>query len=122
MPARAPPAAMPEEHQDQLKYAVRSGALPLASLFCDWPVELAQQGSAYSLALRALRAGTAVVILIDGYGILRDPAGRFFFLYCAVATATLGVAVFAFSTVRLKNIHAVEGQLREQIRLLDGRV
>jgi hypothetical protein len=121
LPTRALPAAIPEGHQDQLKYALRSGVLPLASLFSDWRDELAQQGRRYSLALRALPAGTSVVILIDVYGILRDQAGRLFFLWCAVATATLGVAVFAFAAVRLKNIAAVEGKLREQIRLLDSR-
>jgi hypothetical protein len=122
LPAQALPAAMPEGHQDQLRYALRSGVLPLASLFSDWRDELAQQGRTYSLALRALPAGIAVVILIDGYGMLRDPAGRLFFLCCAVATAILGVAVFAFSAVRLKNIDAVEGKLREQIRLLDAHL
>lgn len=110
---------MPEGYQDQLKYAIRSGVLPLASLFSDWRDELAQQREAYSLALRALPAVTAVVTLIDVYGVLRDPAGGLFFLCCAVATATLGVAVFALSAVRLRNIYAVEGKLREQILLLD---
>ncbi|MET3350489.1 UNVERIFIED_ORG: hypothetical protein ABID57_002181 [Arthrobacter sp. UYEF1] len=120
--AQALPAAMPEGHRDQMKYALRSGVLPLASLFSDWRDELAQQGRAYSLVLRALPAGTAVVILIDGYGLLRDPAGGLFFLCCAVATALLGVAVFAFSAVRLKTIDTVEGKLREQIRLLDAHL
>ncbi|MGX1162122.1 hypothetical protein FBY31_3824 [Arthrobacter sp. SLBN-100] len=120
LPAGALPAAMPEGHQDQLKYAVRSGVLPLASLFSDWRDDLAQQGRTYSLALRVLPTGTALVIVIDGYGILRDPAGDLFFLCCAVATATLGVAVFAFSTARLKNVDALEEKLREQIRLLDS--
>jgi hypothetical protein len=120
LPDQALPAALPEGHQDQLKYALRSGVLPLASLFSDWRDELAQQGRTYSLALRALPAGTAVVILIDGYGILRDPGGGLFLLCCAAATALLGVAVFAFSAVRLKNIYAMEGKLREQIRLLDA--
>lgn len=120
LPAQALPAAMPEEHRDQLKYALRSGALPLASLFSDWREELAQQERTYSLALRALPAGTVVVTLIDVYGIFRDTDGGLFFLWCAVATAGLGVAVFAFSAVRLTNIYAVEGKLREQIRLLDA--
>jgi len=120
LPAQALPAAMPEEHQDQLKYALRSGALPLASLFSDWRDELAQQAWAYSLALRVLPAGASVVILIDVYGIFRDPGWGLLYLWCAIATATLGVAVFAFSAVRLKNVDAVEGKLREQIRLLDG--
>lgn len=118
LPGRTMPDAMPEGYQDQLKYAIRCRVLPLASLFGDWRDELAQQRETYSLALHALPAVTAVVILIDVYGVLRDPAGGLFFLCCAVATATLGVAVFAFSAVRLRNIYAVEGKLREQILLL----
>lgn len=120
LPARTLAAALPEEHRDQLKYALRSGELPLASLFSDWRGELGQQGRTCSLALRALPAGTAVLTLIDGYGIFSDPAGRLFFLCSAVATATLGVAVFASSAVRLENVHALEGKLRDQIHLLDS--
>ncbi|MET4589777.1 hypothetical protein ABIA70_001374 [Arthrobacter sp. 754] len=122
LPARALPSTLPEEHREHVKYALRSGVLPLASLFSDWRDELAQRRRAYSLAIRALPAGTALVIVIDGYGILRDPAGSLFFLCCAVATAILGVAVFAISAVRLTNIDAVERKLREQIRLLDARL
>lgn len=122
LPARALNATMPEEHRGQLRYALRSGVLPLASLFSDWRDELAQQGRAYSLALRVLPTGTAVVILVDVYGILRDPAGRLFFLWCAVAAATFGVAAFAFSAVRLKNIYVVEGKLRDQIRVLNAHL
>ncbi|TQJ40029.1 hypothetical protein FBY33_2069 [Arthrobacter sp. SLBN-112] len=113
------PVSIPKEHQDQLKYAIRSGILPLASLFSDWRDELAQYERTYSLALRALPAVTAAVTLVDVYGVLHDPAGGLFFLCCAVATAILGVAVLAFSAVRLRNIYVVEGKLREQILLLD---
>lgn len=118
LPARTLAAALPAEHRDQLKYALRSGELPLASLFSDWRGELGQQGRTCSLALRALPAGTAVLTLVDGCGILSDPAGCLFFLCSAVATATSGVAAFASSAVRLKNVHALEGKLREQIHLL----
>lgn len=111
---------MPEGHQDQLKYALRSGVLPLASLFSDWRDELAQQARTYSLALRALPAGTAALTFIDGYGFFRDPDSGLLFLCCAVATATLGIAVFAFSAARLKSIEALEAKLREQIHLLDN--
>ncbi|MDQ0924620.1 hypothetical protein QF038_003128 [Pseudarthrobacter sp. W1I19] len=118
LPGGTMPDAMPEGHQGQLKYAIRSGVLPLASLFSDWSDELAQQRETYSLALRVFPAVTAVVTLIDVYGFLRDPAGGPLFLCCSVATATLGVAVFAFSAVRLRNICVVEGKLSEQILLL----
>lgn len=120
VPAQALNTAMPEEHKGQLRYALRSGVLPLDSLFCDWRGELAQQERAYSLALRVLPTGTAVVVLIDGCGIPRDPAGGPFFLVSAIVTATFGLAAFGFSVVRLANACVVEGKLREQICLLNS--
>jgi hypothetical protein len=119
-PAQVWSATMPQEHKSQLRYALRSGVLPLASLFSDWSGELAQQGRAHSLALRVLPTGTAVVILFEAYGIFRDPAGQLFFLSCAVASATFAVAAFAFLAVRLKNIYALEDKLHHQIRLLSA--
>lgn len=49
--------AISEGHKGQLRYALRSGVLPLASLFSDWRDALEQQERAYSLALRALPPG-----------------------------------------------------------------
>jgi hypothetical protein len=117
-PAHALTVRMLEEQRIQLHYALRTGVLPLASLFSDWRDELAHYESAYSLALRVLPAGTAMVILFDIYGFLRDPTEGLFFLACAVATATFGVAAFASSAVRLQEVNVVEGKLRDQIQLL----
>lgn len=121
VPAAALHTRMPEEHQSQLRYALRSGVLPLASLFSDWRDELAERGSAYSQALRIVPSGTASAILIDVYGIFRDPPGRPFFLGCAVAAGTLGAAAFTFLALRLRNLYVVEARLHEQIHLLTGR-
>lgn len=119
LPAPAPDAAVPAEHQNQLRYALRSGTLPLASLFSDWSADLRQWERAYSLAVRALPGATGAAVLLDLYGILRDPSGGPFFVVWAVADAATGIAAFALAADRLRNAQIVEGKLREQIRLLE---
>jgi hypothetical protein len=110
--------ALPEEHQDLFRYALRSRVLPIASLFSDWSHELAQEANAQILALRVLPAGTGLTILLDVYGMHLDPAGRLFFLSCAAATTAFAATAFTFSAVRLRNICVIEAKLRHQIRLL----
>jgi hypothetical protein len=97
-------AALPEEHQDLFRYALRSGVLPIASLFSDWRHELARQAAAQILALRVLPTGTVLAILLDVYGIYLDPEGRHFFLSCAAATTAFAAAAFTLSAVRLKTL------------------
>ncbi|MBT2523832.1 hypothetical protein [Arthrobacter sp. ISL-28] len=121
VPAPALDASLPAEHQNQLRYALRSGVLPLASLFSDWRVDLGQWERTYSLALTVLPSATAGAVLLDLYGVLRDPAGGLFFLVSAVTAAATGVAAFAFAAVRFRNVQVVEGKLREQIRLLEAQ-
>jgi hypothetical protein len=97
-------AALPEEHQDVFRYALRSGVLPIASLFSDWRHEVARQAAAQILALRVLPTGTVLAILPDVYGIYLDPEGRHFFLSCAAATTAFAAAAFTLSAVRLKTL------------------
>jgi hypothetical protein len=66
-------AALPEEHQDLFRYALRSGVLPIASLFSDWSHELARLAKAQILALRVLPTGTVLAILLDVYGVTLIP-------------------------------------------------
>lgn len=120
LPAQAVKATVPEEHKDQLRYALRSGVLPLASIFSDWSNELAWRRRAHSLALRVLPAGTVVAILLDVYGILLNPADHQIFLCCAAAAIAFGVAAIAFSAVRLRNIFVLEHKLKHQMRLLEA--
>jgi hypothetical protein len=116
----APPSktALPEEHQDLFRYALRSGVLPIGSLFSDWSHELAHGARAQILALRVLPAGTGLAILLDVYGLHLDPTGRLFFLSCAAATTAFAAAAFTLSAVRLRNISVIEAKLDHQIRLL----
>jgi hypothetical protein len=115
-----PPAKteLPEEHQDLFRYALRSGTLPIASLFSDWSNDLAQGARRQILALQVLPAGTGLTILLDVYGIYLDPPGRLFFLSCAASTMVFSAAAFTLSAVRLNNICLIEAKLNHQVRLL----
>jgi hypothetical protein len=120
LPPDAVKDAVPGEQKDVVAYAIRSGALPIASLFSDWRGELERRSRAYSLALRVVPTATAVAIALDLYGILIDPAAFLFFLLSAAATSIFGLGAFALSTLRFTNICLLEDQLRHQIRLLEA--
>ncbi|WP_258804300.1 hypothetical protein [Pseudarthrobacter sp. NS4] len=109
---------VPEEHKDVFAYAIRTGALPIASLFSDWRSEVARQGSTYSSTLRILPTATAVATALDLYAVLIDPAGSLFFLLSAAATLTFGLGTYVFSAVRLTNARLLEDKLCRQVRLL----
>lgn len=111
---------VPKEHKDVLAYAIRTGALPIASLFSDWRSEVARQGRTYSRALRILPTATAVAITLDLYAVLIDPAGSLFFLLSVAATLTFGLGTYVFSAVRLTNTCLLEDKLCHQIRLLEA--
>jgi len=115
-------APIPEEHKGQFIYALRAGVLPLAALFSDWREPLAQLEETYSMAMRLVPTGTAVVVLTDACGIVLDPAGTLFFLTGAVGAAMNGIAALGFLRARLQNIQTVESKLREQIRFLAAGV
>ena len=114
-----PDGALPDEHVDVFRYAIRSGVLPIASLFSDWRCELERRRSLLELVRRVLPTATGTACALDLYGALLDPAGRVFFLASAVAAATFGVAVYSLSSVRLGNIGLVGERLRLQTRLLE---
>lgn len=111
---------VPEEHKDVLAYAIRTGALPVASLFSDWRSEVKRRGRTYSSALRILPTATAVATALDLYAVLIDPAGAFFFLLSAAATLTFGLGAYAFFAVRLTNTRLLEDKLCRQVRLLEA--
>lgn len=111
--------AVPEEHNEVFRYALRSGTLPIASLFSDWKGEIARRRRVLQLVLRALPTGTSVVIALELYGTLIDPAGDGFFLLAAGITAVFGAAMLAVTAIRLRNLCAVEDRLRNQTRLLE---
>lgn len=120
LPALVLNAAISGEHKDQMRYALSSGVLPLASLFSDWRGDLARWEMTYSLALTVLPSATAAAVFLDLYGSLHDPAGALFFLVWAVIAAATGVATYAFAAIRCRNVKLVEDKLREQIGVLEG--
>ncbi|WP_309109089.1 hypothetical protein [Arthrobacter sp.] len=110
---------VPTEHKDVLAYALRTGALPIASLFSDWRCEVTRQGRTYSWALRILPTATAVATALGLYAVLIDPAGSLFFLLSAAATLTFGLGAYVFSAIRITNARLLEDKLCRQVRLLE---
>jgi hypothetical protein len=111
--------ALPDDHFQVFRYALRSGVLPIASLFSGWNGELARQRNLLKKARRSLPIGTGAVLTMDMYGILVDPKGHDFFLVLALASMVVGVTAFSTLTIRLQNILAVEERLRLQTQLLE---
>ncbi|WP_018763301.1 hypothetical protein [Arthrobacter sp. 135MFCol5.1] len=110
---------VPEDHQESLAYGIRTGTLPIASLFSDWRSELANRMTAYSSTLRILPTATAGATALDLYAALIDPTGGLFFLVSAAATLALGLGTYALSALRLTNTRILEDKLSRQIRLLE---
>ncbi|MET3934642.1 hypothetical protein [Arthrobacter sp. OAP107] len=109
-----PNRSLPDEHVDVFRYAIRSGALPIASLFSDWTRPLEQLRNLLKIVLRYLPITTVAALAMDLHGILIDPKGHAFFLVSALAAILFSLAAFSQSAVGLKNIQAVEARLRSQ--------
>src|SRR6478609_1782454 len=79
-PRTDPDGSLPDEHIDVFRYAIRSGVLPIASLFSDWTRPLEQLRNVLAVVLRILPVITGAAVVMDLYGILLDPQGHVFFL------------------------------------------
>lgn len=112
--------SLPREHVEAFRYAVRSGVLPLASLFSDWSGELAQHRFLLHTVLRGLPAVTCAVLALDLYGMLMYAEDQVFFLISALCAAISGMAAFSRATIALRNVHVLENRLRQQRQLLDA--
>lgn len=113
-------SALPAAHADAFRYAIRSGVLPLASLFSDWSGELAHHRFLLTAALRGLPAVTWGVLATNFYGMLVHADIRLFFLISALASTLFNLAAFSFATIALGNVHALENRLRQQRQLLNA--
>lgn len=96
-----------------LELALRTGALPLASLFADW-------GPALSKRRRDLESGRWVgpilmagVIALNIYDSRVDPDGVWFYWISALFYAVLGVTGEVSARRRLRRVRALEHQLEE---------
>lgn len=112
-------SALPRDHVEAFRYAIRSAALPLASLFSDWSGELAHHRFLLKAALRCLPAVTCAVLAMDLYGMLMYGEDQSFFLISALAAAVSGLAAFSYATISLRNVQVLENRLRQQQQLLD---
>ncbi|ACL39700.1 hypothetical protein Achl_1717 [Pseudarthrobacter chlorophenolicus A6] len=118
--APGPRKRLPEAHVAAFRYAVRSGVLPLTSLFSDWSGELAHHRFLLKSALRGLPGVTWAVLIMDLYGMLAYTKDVAFFLSCALAAAGFSLAAFSRATIALTNVFALEHHLRHQQQLLDA--
>lgn len=102
-----------DEQTAALELALRTGVLPLASLFADW-------GPALSKRRRDLMSGRwmgpilmAGVIALNVYASLVDPDSAWFYWISALLYAVLAVTGEVTSRRRLRRIRALEHQFEE---------
>jgi hypothetical protein len=103
-----------DEQTAALEQALRTGALPLVSLFADW-------GPALNKRRRDLESGRWVgpiliagVIALNIYDSLVDPDGVWFYWISALFYAVLGVTGEVTARQRLWRVRALEHQLEER--------
>lgn len=113
-PAPEPISALPDAHADVFRYAIRSGVLPIASIFSDWSGELSRLRALVEMTLRSLPTTTGAVLAMEMYGLFMYPAGRVFFFASALASTVFSLVAFSCSAVTLKNVGIIEERLRVQ--------
>jgi hypothetical protein len=113
-PVFRPAGTLSEDHEPSFQYAVRTGTLPLASLFGDWTEELMERRCGLERALRALP--TCMVI---SAGCILDatadrPTGCEYFIACGATAVFLGIVLMNMVNARLANLCSLEVQLQLQ--------
>lgn len=106
-------AGLSDEQTAALEQALRTGALPLVSLFADW-------GAALNKRRRDLESGRWVgpiliagVIALNIYDSFVDPDGVWFYWISVLFYAVLGVTGEVSVIRRLRRVRALEHQLKE---------
>jgi hypothetical protein len=113
-PILKPASALSEDQMRCFRYAVRTGMLPLASLFRDWTTELIQCRRGLERALRALPASILVSAGSAVYAAAALPGSYGYFLTSAAMAVFLGVVLMEQTRGRLQNICSLEEQLQLQ--------
>ncbi|TLM83411.1 hypothetical protein FDW83_10680 [Pseudarthrobacter sp. NamE2] len=110
--------AVPDEHFASFRYALRSGKLSLASLFCDWSQELETWRRHYQLVLRLAPILTTAGLALDICGLLVEPQEHTFYTLAAVGVAIAGLVAYASAAFKLHNIISLGKELQAQQRML----
>lgn len=115
-----PQTPLPEAHVEVFRYAIRSGVLPIASLFSDWSDHLVQVDRLLNKAISALPLVSGTAMAVSLCGMIMHAESYIFFLGSTLAAAVFGLAAFAQATTARNNITAIAGRLRAQERLLSS--
>ncbi|CCQ44457.1 hypothetical protein ARTSIC4J27_383 [Pseudarthrobacter siccitolerans] len=113
-PILKPASALPEDQMRCFQYAVRTGILPLASLFRDWTTELAECRRGLERVLRALPATILVSFGSTVYAAAVLPGSYGYFLMNAAMSVFLGLVLIELTRARLRNVGSLEEQLQLQ--------
>lgn len=117
-PVLKPACTLPEDHMRSFEYAVRTGTLPLASLFIDWTPDLICWRGGLERILRALPATILVSAGSTAYAAAVLPGSWAYFLTSTIMCIFLGVVFMKLIRTRLRNICSLEEQLQLQNQYL----
>lgn len=100
------------------RYAIRTGTLPLASLFSDWTTDLMGSRRSLETLLNALPAAILVSAGSTAYATSLVHGSYTYFLTSAASSVFLGIVLFKLAAVRLRNICLLQEQLQVQAEYL----
>jgi hypothetical protein len=113
-PVLKPACTLSEDHVLSFQYAVRTGILPLASLFSDWTAELMDWRCGLEKFLKALPAAILISAGSTVYAAAVIPVSSAYFLTCAATSVFLGIVLIKLIKARLRNVCSLEEQLKLQ--------
>jgi ABC-type siderophore export system fused ATPase/permease subunit len=117
-PVLKPACTLSEDHMLCFAYAVRTGILPLASLFTDWTTELKGWRCGLERVLNVLPAATMISAGSSIYLAALVPGSYACFLTSAALSVFLGILLIKLISARLRNICSIEEQLHLQKQYL----
>ncbi|MDQ0691014.1 hypothetical protein [Arthrobacter sp. W4I7] len=113
-PVLKPACTLSEDHRPPFQYAVRTGVLPLASLFSDWTTELTDWRCGLEKLLDALPAAILISAGSPVYAAAVIPVNSAYFLTCAATSGFLGIVLIEWLKARFRNVCSLEEQLKLQ--------
>ncbi len=111
-------ARLSDEQAASLEWALRTGALPLATLFADWGPALEKRRRDLVFGQRLGPIFMAGLIALNVYDSSVDPDGLWFYWISAIVYAVLAVVGRVVGRRRIRRIGSLEQHLQE----LRGRV
>jgi hypothetical protein len=102
-----------DEQTATLELALRTGVLPLASLFADWRPALVKRRRDLESGRWVGPISMVAVIALNIYDSRVDPHGVWFYWISALFYAVLGITGGASARRRLRRVRALEHQLEE---------